>query len=147
MLLLFSSLPAFPWGLRGQQFEIKPPNFMAFHHIYHYAWVKFQVIPSKIFIIIGLSSSRSPNCSFSHLLWQVKLVWGLFWGILFTWLNDLSEDLSIWRSNGSMPRNFWISELHTFFNSVTPLSLCKNLISNACTCDRNLSVITQDSLP
>ena len=38
-LLLFS-LPAFSWGLRGQQLEIKPPHFTVFHHIHHFARVK-----------------------------------------------------------------------------------------------------------
>ena len=36
------------------------------------------------------------------------------------------------------------SELRTLLNSVTPSILRKNLFSDACTCDRILSVITQD---
>ena len=48
--LLFSSLPAFPLGLRGQQLEIKPPHFTVFHHIHRFAWVRSQEIPSKILL-------------------------------------------------------------------------------------------------
>ena len=33
-------LLAFLWELRGHQLEIKPPHFMVFHHIHHFAWVK-----------------------------------------------------------------------------------------------------------
>ena len=46
-----------------------------------------------------------------------------------------------------MLRDFRISELRTLLNSVTPSILRKNLISDACTSDRILSVITQDSWP
>ena len=60
---LLSSLPAFPCGLRGQQFEIKPPHLTIFHHIHHFAWVKSQAIPSKILNVIGPSSSRLSNWS------------------------------------------------------------------------------------
>ena len=51
-------------GTGWQQLEINPPHFKAFDHIYHFAWVKFQAIPSKILNVIGPSSSRSSNCSF-----------------------------------------------------------------------------------
>ena len=51
--LLLSSLPAFPWGLRGQQLEIEPPHFTVFHHLHHFAWVKSQAVPSKILNVIG----------------------------------------------------------------------------------------------
>ena len=71
----------------------------------------------------------------------------LSWGILLTWPNHLSWDLSIRRSNVSMLRDFRIPELRTLLNSVTPSILRKNLISDACTCDRILLVITQDSWP
>ena len=46
-----------------------------------------------------------------------------------------------------MLRDFWTSELRTLLNSVTPSIFRKNLISDACTCDRTLLVITQDSWP
>ena len=41
-----------------------------------------------------------------------------------------------------MLRDFRISELRTLLNRVTPSIHRKNLVSNACTCDRTLSVIT-----
>ena len=74
-------------------------------------------------------------------------LWSLSWGILFTWPNNLSWEFSIRRSNCSMLRDFRISELSTLSGSVTPSILRKILISDACTCDRILSVITQDSWP
>ena len=67
------------------------------------------------------------------------------WGILLTWPSHLNQDLSIRRSNGSMLRDFRISELRTLLNSVTSSTLGKNLISDPCICDHTLSVITQDS--
>jgi len=69
----------------------------------------------------------------------------LSWGILLTWPNQLSWDLAIWRSSGSMFRDFRISELRAFTNNATPSIFRKNLISDARTFDRILSVITQDS--
>ena len=60
-LLLLSSLPAFPWGLRGQQLEIKPPYLTVFHHLHHLAWVKSYAVPSKILNVIGSCSSRSKS--------------------------------------------------------------------------------------
>ena len=42
-----------------------------------------------------------------------------------------------------MLRDFRISELRILLNSVTHSILRKNLISDACTCDRILSVIIQ----
>ena len=62
-LLLFW-LPAFPWRLWGQQLEIKPVHFMVFHNLHYFAWVKPQVILSKILKAIGSFSSRSSNLSF-----------------------------------------------------------------------------------
>ena len=44
-----------------------------------------------------------------------------------------------------MLKDFRISELRTLLNNVTPSIFRKNLILHACTCDRTLSVITQDS--
>ena len=38
--------------------RFKPPHFTAFHHLHHFAWVKFQAIPSKIPHVIGPSSSK-----------------------------------------------------------------------------------------
>ena len=64
---------------------------------------------------------------------------------LLAWSSHLNWHLSIRWSNGSMLRNFWISELRTLFNSATPLILCKQLISDACTCDCTFLIITQDS--
>ena len=52
----------------------------------------------------------------------------LSWGILLTWTNHLNWDLSIPRSNGSMLRDFRISELLTLLNSVTSLILHKNFL-------------------
>jgi len=43
-----------------------------------------------------------------------------------------------------MFRDFQISELCTLSNKVTLLIFCKYLISDACTCNRILLVITQD---
>ena len=59
------------------------------------------------------------------------------------WPNHLSWDLSILRS--SVVKNFWISKHVHLVNDVTPLILRINLILDACTCDRTLSIITQDS--
>jgi len=42
-----------------------------------------------------------------------------------------------------MFRDFRIAELRTLLNNVTPSIFRKNLLSDACTCDRILSVITQ----
>ena len=42
-----------------------------------------------------------------------------------------------------MLRNFQISKLRSLLNSKTPSIFRKNLISDACVCDRTLSVITQ----
>ena len=149
-LFRLSSLPAFPWGLQGQQLKIKPPHSTVFHHIYpHFAWVKSQAIPSKILNVIGPSSSKSSNITslLQFALASKACSGSLFWGILLTWPNHLSSDLLIRRSNGSMSRDFWISELHTLLSSVTLSILRKKLISDACTCDRTLSVITQDAWP
>ena len=41
-------LDVFPWGLQGQQLEIKPPHFTVFHHLNHFAWKKSQAIPLNI---------------------------------------------------------------------------------------------------
>ena len=49
--------------------------------------------------------------------------------------------LLIQRSNGSMLREFRISELRTLLDSVAPSILRKNLVSDACTCDHTLLVI------
>ena len=49
-----------------QQLKIKVPPFTFFHHLHHFAWVKSQAIPSKILIVIGQSSSRPSNRSFSR---------------------------------------------------------------------------------
>ena len=46
-----------------------------------------------------------------------------------------------------MFRDFQISELRTLLNSVTSSILRENFILDACTCDRTLSVIIQDSWP
>ena len=46
-----------------------------------------------------------------------------------------------------MLRDFQISELRTLLNSVTPSMFRKNLILDACTCDRTRLVITLDSRP
>ena len=43
-------------------------------------------------------------------------------------------------------RDFWISELRTLLNSVTPSILRKNLLSNACTCDRKKNTGCNKSL-
>ena len=40
--------------------------------------------------------------------------------------------------------DFQISELRTMLDNVTLLIHLKNLISDACTCDRSLLVITKD---
>ena len=71
----------------------------------------------------------------------------LFWGILLTRPNHLNYDLSMWRSSDSTFSELWISELETLSSKITLFILCKNLISDACTCDCILSVITQDSCP
>ena len=60
---LFSALPAFPWGLRGQQLEIKLPHFTLLHHIDHIAWIKSQAILFKILNVINQSNFRSSNWS------------------------------------------------------------------------------------
>ena len=60
----FLHCPFFREGCGGQQLAINPPNFTVFHHIHHFAWVKSQAIPSKIFNVIGPSSSRPSNCFF-----------------------------------------------------------------------------------
>ena len=46
-----------------------------------------------------------------------------------------------------MFRDFRISELRPLFNIATLSILRKNLISDACTSERTLSVITQDPWP
>ena len=61
------SLSAFSKELWGQLLEIKPPHFTVFHHLHHFALVKFQAIPSKFLNIIGPSSFRSFNCFFFFL--------------------------------------------------------------------------------
>ena len=44
--------------IAGQQHAIKLPHLTVF---LHFAWVKFQAIPSKILNVIGLSSSGLAN--------------------------------------------------------------------------------------
>ena len=61
--IFFFFIAVFPWGMRGQQLEIKQPHFTFFHYIHHFAWVRYQAILSKIFNVIGPSSSRSSNWS------------------------------------------------------------------------------------
>ena len=129
LLLLLSSLPAFPCGLRGQQLEIKPPHFTVFHHIHCFALVKFQAISSKILHVIGRLHLvlGYPTGLLLFALASKACLGGLSWGILLTWSNHLSWDLSIRRTNGLMLRDFRISELRTLLNSVTPSILRKNL--------------------
>ena len=131
---------------RVQQLEIKPPHFTVFHHIHHFTWVKSQAIPSNILNKIGPSrSSRSSKLMFFFLpfaLASKACLASLSWCILLTWPNHLSWDLSIWKSNGSMLRDFRFSELRTLLNGAIPSILRKNLVLDACTCDRTLSVIT-----
>ena len=55
------------------------------------------------------------------------------------------NSVSIWRSGSS--RDFRISRDVHFVNYVTALIFWRNLISDACTCDRTLSVITKFSWP
>ena len=106
--------------LRVQQLEIKPPHFAVFDHLHHFAWVESQAIPSKVLNVIVPSSSRSSNWSSPVCLASKACLGSLSWGILLTWPNHLSWDRSIRRSNGSMLRDFRISELRTLINSVTP---------------------------
>ena len=148
-ILLLSSLPAFPWGLRGQQIEIEPPHLTVFHHLHHFAWVNSQAVPSKILKVIGPSSSRSSNWSSPICFGKLSL-----YGESFLRHSAYMAKPSKLRSfnsekycNGSILRDFRISELRTLLNSVTPSIFRKNLISDACTCDRSPSVIIQDSWP
>jgi len=112
-----------------QDFMIEPPHITVRHHFQHFAWLKPQAVPS--------------NPAFYLLLSQVKLVWEAF-PEAFCLHDQIIWDLSIRRSSGSIFRDFWISELRTLLKNVTPSILRKNLISEACTCDRILSVLTQD---
>jgi len=45
-------------------------------------------------------------------------------GILVTWLNNRSWNLSIWRKRGSTLRNLRMSQLRTLSRSVTPWRKC-----------------------
>ena len=104
----------------GQQLKIKPLHFAVFDHPHHFACVESQAIPSKVLNVIVPSSSRSSNWSSPVCLASKACLGSLSWGILLTWPNHLSWDLSIRRSNGSTLRDFRISELRTLINSVTP---------------------------
>ena len=70
-----------------------------------------------------------------------------FSGSLLSWLNYLIWDLSIRRNSDVMLKDSRIAVLRTLLNIVTSLIFFHNLISDACICDRTLSVITQDSWP
>ena len=104
--LFFFSLPAFPWWLRGQQLKIKPPRFTVFNHIHHFVWVKSQAIPSKILIVIGPFSSSRPHGLLPFALTSKACLGSLSWGILLTWPNHLSWNLSIRRSYGRCLESF-----------------------------------------
>ena len=97
----------------------------------------------------SLWSSRNLQTVDDHILHAFKdRLENLSWDItLFTWPDHLSWDLSIRRSSRSIFRVFRISVLRTLLNNVTSSILCGNVISDACTCDRILLLITQDSWP
>ena len=87
-----------------------------------------------------------PTGLFPFALASKACLGSLSWGIWLAWRpNHLSGDLSVHKSNGSMLRNFRISELQTLQNNSTSSILRRYLVSNACTCNRTLSVITQNS--
>ena len=78
-LLLVSSLPAFPWGLRWQQLEIKPPHFTVFHRIHHFAWWS----PNRRIASGGEGGALPPRFSFLPPLPPPDLFLaphGNFWG-------------------------------------------------------------------
>ena len=79
-----------------------------------------------------LSLSRSTDILL--LVITEKACFGILsWGILLTWPNHLSCNLSNEKSRDSTFSELWISELHTLSSKVTPLILRKNLVSDACT--------------
>ena len=89
-------------------------------------------------VIVPSSSQDRPTGLLPFALASKACLGSLSWGILLTWPNHLCWDLSIRRTTGLMLKDFRISELRTLFNSVTPSILRKNLILDACTCDRTL---------
>ena len=147
-ILLIFYCPLF-WRVTGQQLEIKLPHFTVIHHLHYIAWVKFEAIPSKILSAIGSSYSLCrPTAGLFPFALASKACLGSFsCVILRTWPNHLSRYLSIQRSVTALCLEIleFQSYICTLFNSVTPSILCKNLISNAFTCDRTLLGITHDS--
>ena len=112
--LSLSSLPAFSWGLQVSSWRSSRHVLRTSIISIISLRVKSQAIPSKIRNVISPSSSRSSNSSFPFALTSKACLGSLPWGILPTWPNHLSWDLSIRKSNGSMFRNFRITPDLTF---------------------------------
>ena len=82
-----------------------------------------------------------PTVFFSHLLWQVKLVWKFFLRHFAYMVKPSKLISSIWSCSSSI--DILISRDVHLFSSITPLVFLRNLILDACTCDHTLLVITK----
>ena len=141
------SIPAFPWESRGQQPQIQPPHITILYHLLRLAEAEPQAIPPNAFHVAQPFQFWSFNRPFTIRNGSQSL----FWKSFLRHSAYMAKPSKLWslvrRSSNSTFSELWISKLHTLSSKVTPLILRKNLISDACTRDRILSVITQDSRP